>query len=434
MNKYLIVPGCSDLNRGDQALVWETRKLMEESGFLGEYYLTSEQNEPVIQSIEKGFKVVIPILEHPSRKFKKKDNINYSLSLKIKWGTVAFFDLIISLMIFIKPFRQIIKKFVSAEKRHSIKVIENVDAVIMKGGGLLQTYGGLSSTYSMFFWVYPLLLAHVLRKPVYIMPNSFGPFKGPLVKWIAKLALNKSKMVLCRENLSKDLLKQELNIEAKTTADLAFYLKTHSTLKEDILKLYNLPTDRKIVAITVRPYRFPGIQNPEKAYKKYKSDIAAFAEWLYDNGYMPAFVEHTLAINEHEDDGKCIKGILEILDSSKYRFISDDNLDCIDLKTIYSYFDYIIGTRFHSVIFSFGTGVPGIAISYIGNKAIGIMNDIGLSEFVVKIEDVSFELLKNLFIKLNYNENLIREKISIYNNRSKIERNEIIEEIKRTRE
>ena len=27
--KYIIIPGCSDLNRGDQALVWETKRLAE---------------------------------------------------------------------------------------------------------------------------------------------------------------------------------------------------------------------------------------------------------------------------------------------------------------------------------------------------------------------------------------------------------------------
>lgn len=67
MNRYLIVPGCSDLNRGDQALVWETKRIAEECGFIGEFYLTSEQNEPVIQSETKGLEIVYPILEHTDK-------------------------------------------------------------------------------------------------------------------------------------------------------------------------------------------------------------------------------------------------------------------------------------------------------------------------------------------------------------------------------
>ena len=72
MKKHVIIPGCSDLNRGDQALVWETKRLAEESGFIGDYYLTSETNEPVEQSKGKGIIIIPPILEHPSRKFKIK--------------------------------------------------------------------------------------------------------------------------------------------------------------------------------------------------------------------------------------------------------------------------------------------------------------------------------------------------------------------------
>lgn len=195
MKKYIIIPGCSDLNRGDQALVWETKRLAEEAGFIGEYYLTSEKNEPVEQSKKKGIKIITPILEHPSRKFKSKQNISYTKTLKIKWGIVAIFDLLSSMLLLCSATRGIAKIFLNKEKKQSLSLMESSDAIFMKGGGLLQTYGGLSSTYSMYFWVYPILLAHKLNKPVYIMPNSFGPFEGPFVKQIAKAALKKCELV-----------------------------------------------------------------------------------------------------------------------------------------------------------------------------------------------------------------------------------------------
>ena len=39
MNKYIVLPDCSDLNRGDQALVWETIRLAKDAGFDGKYYI-----------------------------------------------------------------------------------------------------------------------------------------------------------------------------------------------------------------------------------------------------------------------------------------------------------------------------------------------------------------------------------------------------------
>lgn len=414
MNKYLIVPGCSDLNRGDQALVWETKRLAEESGFEGKYYLTSEQNEPVAQSQKKGLEIICPILEHPSRKFKNKENIKYTKTIKVKWGIVAFFDLTASLLILSNHTRNFVKFFLDDNKRNSLEIMEQADAVFMKGGGLLQTYGGLSSTYSMYFWVYPLLLAHKLNKPVYIMPNSFGPFEGPFVKKIAYKALRKCKLITARESLSQNMLEENLDLKVGNYADLAFELPMSNISSDEIYRKFNLPKDKQLIALTMRPYRFPHSSNPEKSYSDFKNEMAKFIKWLYQNGYMPVIVEHTLAVNAHENDGACIRDVIAMLAPENYRVISESSYDCEDLKCIYSHFQYIVGTRFHSLIFSFGSNIPGIAISYTGNKSIGIMHDMKLDDYVLDINDVTFKTLKNKFEMLVANCNIVQEKILDY--------------------
>lgn len=54
MKKYIIIPRCSDLNRGDQVLVWETKHIAERAGYKGTFYLTKEVNEPTYQSENEG--------------------------------------------------------------------------------------------------------------------------------------------------------------------------------------------------------------------------------------------------------------------------------------------------------------------------------------------------------------------------------------------
>lgn len=427
LKKYIIVPGCSDLNRGDQALVWETKRLAEDCGYIGEYYLTSEKNEPVEQSKSKGIKIIPLILEHPSRKFKSKENISYTKGLKIKWGFVAIIDFLVSFCILNNITRKIARLFLSPEKQVALKIFEESEAIFMKGGGLLQTYGGISSTYSMYFWVYPLLLAHKLNKPVYVMPNSFGPFEGPFVKKIARCALEKCKVVTSRETYSEKMVKEKLRIKLRTYPDLAFTLPKAKLIKDDIYIKYLLPKDRKLVAITMRPYRFPRTKNPKESYELFKTEMTIFINWLYDQGYMPVIIEHTLAINAHEDDGACIRDVTNKINSNRYRIISNKKFDCYDLKCIYSYCDYIIGTRFHSVIFAFGSDVPGIAIAYTGNKSQGIMHDIGLDDYVIEIGDVRAKLLEEKFINLVKNQYQVIKKIKSYRIKAKNERNFLIE-------
>lgn len=191
--KYIIIPGCCDLNRGDQALGWETCRIAKDAGFIGEYSLLAEREEPISQSISEGYKVIIPILEHPSRKFISKDNIVYDLSTKIKWGLVALKDFVYSFFLLkSKKFRKFVlhhskdKKFVN-----SLENFINCDAIFMKGGGLIQSHGGIMSTYATYYRLYHIYLGISLNKPIYIMPNSFGPFEGPLVKWMTKKAFSK---------------------------------------------------------------------------------------------------------------------------------------------------------------------------------------------------------------------------------------------------
>lgn len=429
-NSFVIVPCCSDLNRGDQALVWETRRITEDAGFEGKYYFTSEANEPVVQSEEHDFTRILPVLEHPSRKFKNKENVQYNAALKIKWGVVALGDLVVSLCLLTKLGRKLIKPFLATHTRESLEIMENMTALLVKGGGFFQFYGGLTSTYTAYFDAYHIFLAARLDKPVYMMPNSLGPFKGPMVKWIVRKALSKCSFVSVRESISRDMTIAELGIEPVLSPDLAFNLKPDRLDKDEIFTSYGIPLNRKAVAITVRPYRFPDASDPGAAYEAFKRGIADFVEWLYDRDYIAIFVNHTLAVNSHENDYACITDIAKMLPAECYRIISNADYDCRDLKCLYSFCDYIVGTRFHSVIFALASGVPGLAISYVGNKSIGIMTDMGLGDYVLHIDSVTSDELKTKFTALVRDEDSVKERLKIYMAKLPTERDALIERIK----
>lgn len=413
-NSYVIVPCCSDLNRGDQALVWETRRIAEDAGFKGKYYFTSEANEPVAQSEERGFTRILPVLEHPSRKYRNKENVQYNAALKLKWGIVALGDLIVSLCLLTKLGRNLLRPLLPAHTRESLEVMENMTALLVKGGGFFQFYGGLTSSYTAYFDAYHIFLASRLGKPVYMMPNSMGPFEGPMVKWIVRKALDKCRLVSARESISRDMTFRELGIEPVLSPDLAFNLKPAQLDRDEVFSAYRIPADRKVVAVTVRPYRFPNAADPMAAYESFKCGVADFIEWLYGQGYIAVLVNHTLAVNSHENDYACITEVVKMLPEGHYRVISNSDYDCQDLKCLYSFCDYIVGTRFHSVIFSLASGVPGLAISYVGNKSVGIMTDMGLSDYVLHIDSVTADELKAKFTELVRNEKNVKDKLEAY--------------------
>src|SRR5438309_2056693 len=139
-NRYIIIPGCSDLNRGDQALGWESKRIADDAGYKGNYSILAEDGEPITQSENEGYEILTPVLGHPSRRFKNKENINYTLYLKIKWGIGAIFDLIFSFLLLVPGIRNFVEKLCQNKRIvHTLNRFKEAEAIFMKGGGLIQS-------------------------------------------------------------------------------------------------------------------------------------------------------------------------------------------------------------------------------------------------------------------------------------------------------
>lgn len=416
MNKYVILPSNTDLNRGDQALVWQTIEIAKEAGNKGDYYMLGNK-KLTKQSQSYGINPITPILKHPSRKFKSKENNEYNAKLIFKWGTVAIIDFIISLLLLFKFTRNIVSVFLPEKEKLTLKIIKESDKCFVKGGGFIHSAGKLTDSYTVYFQLFHIMLAQSLGKPVYIMPNSFGPFKGFGVTWLVRKVLRRAKLVTVRENISKKML-TEIGVDSHLYPDLGFSLDKSDRENFEVEELRKQHPDKKLVAITARPYRFPNSNNPAEKYRDYVDGMVKFSKWLYKNGYLPVFIEHTLSETTHENDGTSIAEIASQLPKEEYSLISNENYNCKDLKAIYSEFDYVVGTRFHSVIFSLAESVPSIAVTYGGNKGQGIMRDLKLSEYAISMSEFEFESIRTSFTSLVENTEVV--KLHLHESKQKI--------------
>lgn len=432
-SKYAVVVSVStDYNRGDQALLWQTQDIIKETLGISKVYILENENEELIQSKSRGLIQISPVLYHPSHKFKKKSekNVNYSLSLKLKWGISGMVDFVKQDLLLHKWTRKVGEKALNENQYDTYRLIKNAEAVFVKGGGFIHAYGKITDLYYIYYSLYHIRLAQALNRKVYILPNSYGPFEGFGIAKVVSKTLSACTLLTVRESISQKMLS---NIGVKNsvlTPDMAFYLhRLESEQAKEIVKYYKLNKNGKNVAITVRPYRFPEAENPQQACHDYKKQIGLFVEWLRQNDYRPIFVEHVFSENDHENDRKCIDEINDEL-PNPIEVISNRCLNCEELKFIYSNFDYVIGTRFHSVIFSLSENVPGLAISYSGNKAIGIMKDLGLDNYVLPAKELKFEDMKERFLQIIENLDDYKEKVRKYIDFANNKHNELREMIK----
>lgn len=433
--EYLIVPGCDDTNRGDQALIWETVEIAKKAGFDGRYYMIARE-ECSEQSKVEGIESLPFILPHPSMHIHtNKDNRKYKLFIKFQWGLYALGDLLIVAPLTNKWIRPIAEKIISKTQQKTLKKYKNISAAFVKGGGFLHAYEGITDIYKIYFFLFHINLALSMGIPVYVLPNSYGPFKSKIVRRMVRKCLSKCKIIYARESISQKMLADECHVESLLSKDLAMYLEKDESINTiDVLSSFGIEyISGKMVGLTVRPYRFPGKENAKKFYEQYKGSIIKLIIWLKKNSYNPVLIEHVFSNNFHERDMLCIQEIKDEIETMGFNIDVFSNLvlNCREMKSIYSSFNYIIGTRFHSVIFSMTEEVPCIAITYGGNKGEGIMKDMDLSKYAIRMDEINGDKLISKFKELLNEEKDIRNKLKQHKNNIIREKEEIITAIRR---
>lgn len=417
----IVVPASTDLNPGDQALVWEAVALIKDMGLADDVLLIGDEKEAedraalLSEAETLGFKWIPRLLRHPRRsRCRASDAVKESrLSLALMivhglrdlaWGTA---------LLWLAPFGRLASLLLDARQREAYAAFRQAEVIVVKGGGFLHAYGGLSAGYYIWFVSFYLKLAQRLRKPLIVLPNSYGPFVGFRVRRQIGQVLRKCRFVCARESLSAKRLGEVLEEQVPVFPDMGYYLEgAGRQVGEDICRQFGVPLGTKrCVGFTLRPYRFPGSPEPEAYFCRYLEAMAQLIKHVATRGFHPVLVTHTRGPSAHENDRIAICRVREGLGQVDHSWV-DFVGDCQQIKSVYGCLDYLVGTRFHSVIFAQTAGVPCLAIAYGGNKAQGIMSDMGLSDYVIPIEDVTGEALCFMFDTLTEKADEVREKMS----------------------
>lgn len=282
----------------------------------------------------------------------------------------------------------------------------DADIIIPVGGGYLRGKKGIASTVELLLQLHPLVFASYLGKPTVLFAQSIGPFSGAFQRSVAKWALSHVTHSIVREDCTMELLRSmDITKNVTRSVDSGFLLEGNEKIK--IKETLNIPKGKKLVGITVRSWL------PKHKQRIYESAVAELVRSIVtEYGMEVVFIPQVTAVGYNDDDRAAADRIHTQVGELKGCHFLSKCYDHHTIKSIYDELDLVVGTRFHSVIFSLTGFVPAIAISY-EHKTEGIMKDLQLGEWVIPIEDVTEEILKNLFKKLVDNEITYREYLHI---------------------
>jgi len=265
----------------------------------------------------------------------------------------------------------------------------SADIVVNTGGDTL-TYG-----YSSLTPMINVLYGILLRKPIIFYGESLGPFNGRILRLIARFILNRSKLILLRDNISLKYLR-EIGINKPkifVTADPAFLLDAApQSCIYQILSNENMNSSSKPL-IGINPSKLIERYNPH--YKENLVDIFAkvIDNLVEDLNVNVLLIPHVYGPVTGTDDRIVVKEIFaNVKNKSKVRTIKNEYTPQ-ELKGIIGQCDLFIGARMHATIASTSMLIPTVAIAY-SDKTHGIIGKmLGYEKYVLDVKDLSYDKL-----------------------------------------
>jgi len=288
-----------------------------------------------------------------------------------------------------------------AEVRAELAAIERADLLVslVVAGGYLQGAARPGLGARVIYQLLPLILAGRLGTPVVCAPQSYGPFHGKLVTWMVAKTLRRARLVLAREDISMaELAKLRLPAGvARRAVDSAFSLDPPRRARAGQhawRASHGVGPADALVGVTVRRCLPPG---PQAALE---AELAAFVDRVHElPGHRVVIFPLATAADRQDDDRIASRSVARLCRGPTRPILLDTEADFRGVASFIAGLDYLVGNRFHSVIFALTARVPCIAIGY-EHKTQGIMRDLSLDGWGLPARDLSAASLYALFEKL----------------------------------
>jgi len=276
--------------------------------------------------------------------------------------------------------------------REIAALYQEADLIVPVGGGYIRSRKGLMHRFNIPLLLHPLLLGYLLGKPTVLYAQSVGPFQNRFEEALVAFALKRMTLIMLREDTSVALLAKIGVVTNVTRAvDSGFLLSSRKKIA--IRKEYHIPPESLLVGVTVRDWL------EGEAQQQYELAVAQALDNIIETSHAHVIFIPQVTANKGDDDRVVSRRVRDFMHHIDATTLVSDSPDHHRIKALYDNLDILLGTRFHSVIFSLTSHVPVLAIEY-EHKTSGIMRDLGLEDWVIKIEDVTAPRLTELLQKL----------------------------------
>lgn len=277
------------------------------------------------------------------------------------------------------PLRLLCRLRNSAELKQAETIYKNCDAMIDISGYALGSNWGAANNCR---YLDHLEFAEAFGIPVYLMPQSFGPFDfGEAHLGIderCRKLLPTCKAILAREQEGYDAL---INTYGLTNVQLA-----------PDLVLNNKDIDLSSVFKTIPEINVPEIQTDSIAVIPNGRNLTVGDEEAALNIYRVA-INHGLKqgktvylLHHATSDAIICKQLKEQFASEEKVVLLKQEFSCLEFNELVKHFDYLVASRFHSIVHAFKNGVPCITLGW-AKKYEVLLEQFSQREYLFDVRD-----------------------------------------------
>lgn len=387
MSKNFVITGGSSNNKGAQAMVFAVAQNLKQTHPDSEIYMLST--------------------------YQKEGNEYNFNCITTDWVTIynLFFDrfYVFKPYFFLKK-RNRTNNVIGENELH--KILAKTETIYDVSGFSLSSQFGFMHSLS---YLLKLAIAKKYNCNIILLPQSFGPFNYnyiqklflfPLMKhylqYPSKIFVRESQGYYDLKKFTSNNIYKSLDVVLQTAIPQSstIYKKNHSK------KTIDINTNNKNLAI---------IPNAKLLKWNLENDILGIYRLILDivieKGYDVYIVRHST-----EDLNFCHMIAELSKDQSKNHTskirVLDGNYDCIELSEIISKMDFVIASRYHSLIHAYKQGIPALVIGW-ASKYQEIMLEFNQESYYFDIrEKIQLDQIRLSLNSLVYNMETERKSIS----------------------
>jgi colanic acid/amylovoran biosynthesis protein len=288
----------------------------------------------------------------------------------------------------------------------------------LNGGDSFSDIYGLRR---LLYVMLPQLIAIQLRKPLVLLPQTYGPFRSTVARWWARYLLKNATYIGTRdlEGVTEVRTLTKGARQAEFSHDMAF-LMAPVRPAEDIVATVRLlkASSQPLIGLNISGLLWMGGYTSDNSfglcgdYKELMMRLLAHIVKQLDGRVL--LIAHVYGENGESDVNaiqECVRTVPGEL-RERLTFL-ESRMDQAETKWLIGQCDFFVGSRMHACIGALSQSVPAVGLAYSGKFA-GVFRSIGAEALAVDLRataaDAAIERIETAYrSRLEIQENLRKQ-------------------------